>query len=123
MSAMEIGTKLVEYCREGRNLEAINEFYADSVISVEAAEPPEGGERTMQGIEAVRGKNQWWFDNHDLHESSVTGPFPHGDDKFAVIFDFDVTNKPSGQRFVMQEVGIFTLEGGKIAKEEFYYAM
>lgn len=123
MGAMEIGTKIVEYCREGRNLEAINEFYAESVVSVESVDPPEGGSRTMDGIQAVREKNQWWMDNHEIHSAGVEGPFPHGDDKFAIIFDFDVTNKPSGHRMAMKEVGVFTMADGKVAKEEFFYSM
>ncbi|MEM9071882.1 MAG: nuclear transport factor 2 family protein, partial [Myxococcota bacterium] len=118
MSALEIGKKLVQFCKEGKNLESINTLYAEDVESVEAAAPPEG-ERAVKGIEAVRGKNQWWIENHEVHEASVEGPFPHGDEKFAVIFKFDVTNKPSGQRMKMEEVGVFTLKDGKVAKEEF----
>ena len=33
------------------------------------------------------------------------------------------TNKPSGKRFTMDEVGLFTVDNGKIVKEEFFYAM
>jgi ketosteroid isomerase-like protein len=121
---MEIGQKLVELCREGRNIDAINELYADDVVSIEATAPPAGGEREMRGIEAVRGKNQWWQENHEVHDASVAGPFPHGDDRFAVHFNFDVTSQPmGGQRFQMEEVALYTIENGKIAKEEFFYAM
>ena len=118
----KIGDKLVGYCREGRNLDAINELYAEDVVSVEAMAPPEGS-REASGIDAVRGKNQWWIENHEVHGASVEGPFPHGDDRFAVLFDFEVTNKPSGQRMKMREVGVFTVSGGKVTREEFYYSM
>ena len=50
----------------------------------------------------------------------MTGPFPN-EDRFAVRFTFDVTNKPSGQRMTMDEVGLFTVKNGKIAREEFFY--
>ena len=124
MSALEVGQKLVALCREGRNIEAINELYADDVLSVEATAPEEGGEREMQGIEAVRGKNQWWNENHEIHDASVGGPFPHGEDRFCVHFKYDVTSQPmGGQRFQMEEIGLYTIENGKIAKEEFFYAM
>ena len=123
MSAQDIGRKLVDYCREGRNQDAINELYAQDVLSVEAMAPPAGGEREMQGIEAVRGKNQWWGENHEVHDASVEGPFPHGDDRFAVIFKYDVTNKPSGMRMQMHEVALYTVDDGKISKEEFFYSM
>lgn len=120
MGAMDVGQKLVGYCQEGKNMDAINELYADDVVSVEAADPPEG-ERTATGIDAVRGKNQWWVENHEVHDGSVKGPFPHGDDRFAVLFSYDVTHKPSGQRFNMEEVGLFTIADGKVAREEFFY--
>ena len=122
MSAREIGQQLVELCRQGKNIECINTLYADDVESVEAAKPP-AGERITKGIEAVRGKNEWWAENHEIHRADVFGPYPHGQDRFAVRFDYDVTAKPTGQRHEMDEVGVFTVENGKIIKEEFFYAM
>ena len=123
MSAKEVGEKLVAFCKEGKNLESINTLYADDVVSVEAAEAP-GMERETKGLEGVRKKNQWWTENNEVHEGSVEGPFPHGDDRFAVIFRYDVTFKPNGQRSKMEEVGIFTLNAdGKVVREEFYYSM
>ena len=50
----------------------------------------------------------------------MTGPFPN-ENRFAVHFVFDVTDKPSGQRTTMDEVGLFTIENGKITREEFFY--
>lgn len=122
MSAKEIGQQLVEFCKQGKNLESINTLYAQNVESVEAAAPP-GGERIAKGIEAVRGKNQWWSENHEIHSANVSGPYPHGEDKFAVRFEYDITNKQSNQRMQMDEVGIFTVDGGKVVREEFFYDM
>ena len=98
-------------------------LYAENVESIEAVAPQAGGERVTKGIEGVRGKNQWWSENHEIHSASVEGPWPHGDDRFAVRFSYDVTNKPSGMRMQMDEIGLFTLEGGKVVKEEFFYTM
>lgn len=122
MSAFEIGQKLVEFCKQGQNLESINTLYAQNVQSIEAADPPEG-ERIANGIDAVRGKNQWWSENHEIHEANVEGPWPHGDDKFAVRFSYDVTNKPSGQRYKMDEIAVFTVQEEKVVREEFFYTM
>jgi len=71
---------------------------------------------------AIAAKGKWWAENHTIHSSELFGPYPH-DDRFAVRFLYDITNKPSGNRITMDEVGIFTVEGGKIVKEEFFYAM
>jgi ketosteroid isomerase-like protein len=33
-----------------------------------------------------------------------------------------MTNKQSGQRMTMDEIGVYTLKNGKIAEERFFYA-
>ena len=60
--------------------------------------------------------------NHEIHSASVTGPWPH-DDKFIVGFQYEITNKPSGKRMKMDEVGLYCIKDGKIVREEFYYDM
>ena len=124
MGAMEVGTKLVELCRQGKNLEAIDALYAPDVVSVEASPMP-GHDKVMTGIEAVRGKNQWWVENHEIHGGDVKGPFPH-DERFACVFQFDVTAKAgpmAGQQIQMEEVGVFEVKGDKVVREEFFYSM
>jgi hypothetical protein len=123
-STDEIGKKYVELCRQQKNLEALDTLFRPDAVSVEAM----GNETmpaVMKGVEAIRGKNEWWVNNHEIHGGGVKGPFPNGD-RFAVIFDFDVTPKSGpmkGKRMKMEEVGLFTVEGGKIVREEFYYSM
>lgn len=123
MSAFEIGKQLVAYCKEGKNLDSINNLYAESVESIEASPPPQGGERVTKGLEGVRAKNQWWSENHEIHSAQVEGPWPHGEDRFAVRFSYDITHKPSGARMEMDEIGVFTCEEGKVVREEFFYSM
>ncbi len=122
MNASEIGKKLVGLCKEGRNMDCINTYYSPEVVSVEAASAP-GKDRTTTGIEGVRGKNTWWVENHVIHGSEVHGPYPHGEDKFAVRFQYDITFKPTNQRNKMDEIGVFTVANGKITREEFFYTM
>ena len=121
MTAHEIGKKYVALCKEGNNAEALESLFAKDAISVEAGAPP-GMDRTAKGLDAIRAKSKWWTDNHTVHKAEVFGPYPH-DDRFAVRFLYDITNKPSGQRLTMDEVGLFTVENGKIAREEFFYSM
>lgn len=122
MTVKEIGKRLVDLCRQGKNLEAIYELYGKDIASIEAADPPQG-ERTSKGVDAVKAKNEWWAESHEIHDASVKGPFPHGEDRFCVIFNFDVTHKPNGQRFAMEEVAVYTVSNGKIVQEEFFYSM
>ncbi len=122
MSVQQIGTQLCNLCREGKNLDALDQLYADNIVSVEAAVMPGTTSRVSEGIAAVRGKSEWWAENNEVHSASVEGPFPHGDDRFAVLFDYDVTFKPMGSRSRMREVAVYTVAEGKIVREEFFYA-
>jgi len=121
-NASEVGNRLVELCSKGENMKAIQELYSDDIVSVEACEMGDMP-RTLEGIDAVKGKNEWWMENHEVHSGEAQGPYPHGEDRFALTFSYDVTNKPSGNRMQMNEVGVFTVADGKIVKEEFFYQM
>jgi len=70
----------------------------------------------------VLGKSKWWRENHEIHSAKVEGPFPNGQN-FAAIFEYDITFKPTGQRFNMREVAVYETAGDKIVRESFYYAM
>lgn len=123
MSAIEIGTQLVALCNEGNSLEAIEKFYDEKIVSIEGQGTDEMPAR-MEGIDAIRGKSQWWFDNHEIHESTAQGPFcGHRDDQFAVLFEMDITLKSSGERSQLREVALYTLSNDKIVQEEFLYQM
>jgi hypothetical protein len=122
-TTLEIGKKLVALCQEGRGLEAVDTLYGEKIVSIEAQGSDELPAR-MEGKEAIRGKNSWWYDNHEIHSSTAAGPFcGYHPDRFAVLFEMDVTNKPSGERTQMTEVGLYTVSNGKIVQEEFWYQM
>ena len=120
MATPEIAKRYVELCKAGKNEVCLDELYAKDAVSVEAVAPP-GMERVVKGLEAIRAKSKNWRESNDVHSAEVMGPFPN-DNRFAVRFTFDVTNKPSGRRMKMDEIGLFTIENGKIAREEFFYS-
>jgi ketosteroid isomerase-like protein len=121
MNTLEIGQKMVELCRQGKNDEAIKTLFSDDIVSVEAGAPP-GQEATTKGMAAVLGKGKWWVDNHIIHDAKAEGPWPNGD-KFIVRFTYEVTFKPDNKRFVMDEAALYTVANGKVVKEEFFYTM
>jgi hypothetical protein len=126
LDVLAVGKQLAEFCNQGKNLEAVDALYSDSITSVEAMDSGNPNmPQTMTGIDAIRAKNQWWCDNHEVHTGKATGPFPHGN-KFILFFDYDVTAKcgpMNGQRMQMQEAGLYTVDNGKIIKEEYFYHM
>jgi ketosteroid isomerase-like protein len=119
MKTIEIANKYVALVKEHKHEAILHELFAKDAVSVEAGAPP-GMDRTATGIEAIAGKGKWWVENHEVHKAEVFGPYPH-DDRFAVRFVYDITNKPSGKRLTMDEVGLFTVQNGKIVREEFFY--
>ena len=119
-STAAVAEELVSFCRAGKNLDAINSFYAPDIVSIESM----GNEtmpREMRGIDAVRGKNQWWTENNEVHSATVEGPFIGPDDKFAVYYSYDITAKQNGKRNTMEEMALYTVKDGKIAREQFFY--
>jgi ketosteroid isomerase-like protein len=121
MTTQEIGKRYVALCQAGKNDVCIDELFAKDAVSVEAVAMP-GMERTVKGLDAIHAKSKSWNESNVVHSAEVTGPFPN-DNRFAVRFNFDVTNKPSGRRMKMDEVGLFTVENGKITREEFFYSL
>src|SRR5918994_5746262 len=118
-STISIANELVALCRAGRNLEAIAKLYSPKIVSIE----PVGSETMpaeMTGIEAIRQKNEQWFENYEVNSAEVNGPFVGGD-QFAVQYVSDTTFKPTGQRSTMSEMALYTVKDGKIAREQFFY--
>jgi hypothetical protein len=121
MTTTEIAQEVVRLSSQGQFLEAIDNLYADDVLSVETNPMPDGT-KEFRGREAVRGKNIWWLDNHELHGTKADGPLVAGN-HFCVRFWFDVTFKPGNRRYQIEELAIYEAKDGKIVREEFFYSM
>jgi hypothetical protein len=119
MTAMEIGKEVAALCKQGKNQEAIDRFYSPEIESVEPVAMPGIGQ-TQKGIQAIKSKNQWWVDNHQIHGGTVEGPYPHGD-RFILHFKYDVTPKHTGKRMTLDETGLYAVHNGTITKEEFFH--
>jgi len=118
MDTQTVAAEFVALCKEGKFSEAGERFWAEDVVSIE----PMGPAPVSKGIPALKGKAQWWYDNHEVHGGTTEGPFVGGD-AFAVIFALDVTPKASGQRMTMREVALYTVRDGKVVEERFLYGM
>ncbi len=124
MDTKQVGKKLVDLCNQGKNMDAIDSLYSKDIVSVEPAGGPEMP-REAKGIDQVRAKTRWWYDNHEVHSGKAEGPYPH-EDRFAVRFLYEVTPKSGpmkGKRVAIDEVGIYTVKNGKIVREEFFFDM
>ncbi|MEO0878760.1 MAG: nuclear transport factor 2 family protein [Pseudomonadota bacterium] len=116
----ETAMKLVGYCREGKEYQGLDELYHKDAVSVEAADLG-GGNVVTEGADNIRAKHDWWNNAMEVHSVAVEGPYIHGDTQFSAIFELDATDKQSGARQQMKEVAIYTVDDGKIVREEFFY--
>ena len=124
MGAMEVGQKMVEMVNAGRESEAefVSQYYANDIISIEGQGSDEMPAR-LEGIDAIRGKHKWWYDNNEVHSTVTEGPYiGHRDDQFVARFIMDMTPN-GGERTQMTEVGLFTIKDDKIIQEEYLYLM
>ena len=117
MNTSELAKDFTELLKQGNDEAAAAKYNADDIVSYEAMEGPMA---VCHGKEGLKQKGDWWRDNHEVHSGSVEGPFVNGD-QFAVRFKYEVTPKATGERVVMDEVGLYTVKGGKIAEERFFY--
>ena len=117
MTLSDIATALVDGCKAGRETANLDRLYAEHATSVEPRDTGTGREAT--GLPAIHAKHAWFAENATVHAAQVEGPFLHGDDRFAVIFRTDMTL--FGQRSQSVEVAVYTVESGKIVREEFFY--
>jgi hypothetical protein len=119
MGTQEVAEKLVAYCREGKNIDAINELYADGIVSNEAKG---SSQELTEGKIGVLAKNQGWFESvAEIHGVTISDPLVTGN-FFAVGMDMDVTYKKSG-RMAMKEVAVYEARNGKVVSEHFFYTM
>ncbi len=125
MSVMEVGSKLVEAATRGREGEQafLDQYYADDIVSIEGGEGNEEMPGRFEGIDAVRGKHEWWHSNNEVHGTKAVGPYVgHRDDQFVIHFTMDLTPK-GAERMQMDEVGLFTVKDDKVVQEEYLYLM
>ena len=121
MNTLDIAKKYVELCKSHQNQVIVETLFSPDIVSVEAGAPP-GQKAESRGVKEIAAKGKQWMENHEIHSAKVEGPWPHGN-RFIVRFSYDVTNKPSGKRFQLEEAALLTVENDKIVREEFFYAM
>lgn len=113
MTTEELVHKLLDYIKQGKNVQAEEELYAEDIISVEQDGRIEKGkaaiiEKTKAAIAGIE----------TFHGGGVSQTFV-GPDCFLLEFDMDVTPK-GGERMQMKEFGFYKVKDGKVVEEYFF---
>jgi hypothetical protein len=116
MNTNEVAAKLVSMCKQGKFLESGDLLWSDDVLSVE---PMTGEMAELRGKVALQRKGEWFVKSNEVHGLKIEGPYLNGD-QFIVRFVMDLTNKESGGRYTLDELGVYTVKKGKITEERFF---
>lgn len=118
MTTQELARAFTDLLKAGKAEEAGRIYWSDDIVSME---PMEGDMAVLKGRKAVDGKGAWWYANHEVHSLQVDGPYVHGN-QFVLHFVIDVTPK-GGKRMQMDEMGLYTVQDGKIVEERFFFGL
>jgi ketosteroid isomerase-like protein len=116
MDIRELAEDFAELCAEGRSKEAAEKYWADDIATYEAAP---GDYSETHGREEALAKARWWFENHEVHEMEVEGPWVNGS-QFMLYWEIEVTPR-GGERMEMEELVLYKVKDGRIIEERYFY--
>ncbi len=119
-SIEEIARDFTAMLRAGRFEAAGDRYWAPDVTSIEPADLPSGIRATALGIDAARNKCRARFGGARIDEIGIDGPFVTGN-QFALFLDMVVVDPASGARQPFTEIALYTVRGGRIAEERYFY--
>ena len=113
----QIGDAVVAHFNQGgKDKELWDKYWHPQAESIEG----EGMEMAWKGKKAIAAKSEWWSANNTVHSAKAEGPFV-GATGFSIRFNMDVQENASGTRRQMEEIGVYTVQNGKVIREEFMY--
>lgn len=117
MNTTQVAQQYIEYCKNGKTAECLDNLYSPTAVSCEPSGAPT---EKVNGIEGIRGKQTQWNNSiQEVHNIEISEPLVAGN-FFTCTMNIDVTYK--GQpRTQMEEVCVFEVENGKIVSEQFFY--
>ncbi|QJF51833.1 nuclear transport factor 2 family protein [Roseobacter ponti] len=119
---VETGRKFVQAMRDRQGIANVHDMYAETAESVEAVVPPGRYVRVASGRDAIKAKREDWLAGHEIHRLEADGPYLHPPNRFAVRFEVDVTQKATGRQMNLREIAVYSVEDGRIVREEFFMA-
>jgi hypothetical protein len=110
----EIGESLVSLFNAGKSDEAESTWYHRKIDSIE----DDGS--VFEGWKGVQEKGKWWKENFTVLSMKASGPYVCSTG-FTVIYSGRV-RMPDGTEVNAHECGVYTVEDGRIVREQFMKA-
>lgn len=118
MTTQEVANRLVELCREGKYEQAVKELYSPDIVSVEAEGSPN---RIVKGLAAIAEKGVKFESMLEKVNSSVVTDPIVAENFFSCAMLMNVQMKGAPVATDMDEICVYTVNNGKIVREEFFY--
>lgn len=113
----EIANKFVNWRNNDEAATLRTELYSAEIESIEDGNTSEIAR--VKGMEGLRKKGQRMSQDFEVHHIKACEPVV-ADNWFSVKFEIDTTNKKSGLRSTLSEIGVYKVEGDKIVKEHYF---
>lgn len=93
------------------------QLYSPDIESIEEGNNTEIGR--VKGMEGLGKKGKALSRDFEVHHIKAFEPVV-ADNWFSVKFEIDTTDKRSGKRSTLAEIGVFKVDRGKIVKEHYF---
>ncbi len=120
MTTQDVASRFSELAKENKWMEIQEELYADDAVSIEPPQAAAQGLQNAEGLDAIKKKGEEFNKMiEEMHSGWCSEPVVAGN-HFSVGMGMDVTMKGAG-RMQMDEVAVYEVKDGKIAKEQFFF--
>ncbi len=117
MTIDEIADSFVNWRNNDNAAKLRAELYNPDIESIEEGNTTEIGH--VKGMEGLKKKGQGLSRDFEVHDIKASHPVV-ADNWFSVKFEIDTTDKRSGERCKLSEIGVYKVEEGQIVKEHYF---
>jgi hypothetical protein len=117
MKIDEIADNFVNWRNNDEAVRLRTELYSPDIESIEDWTTSEIGR--VKGMDGLKKKGEWLSRDFEVHDIKASAPLV-ADNWFSVRFEIDITDKRSGQRAKISDIGVYKVDNGKIVKEHYF---
>ena len=117
MKIDDVARNFVQWRNDNDAMRLRMELYSPDIESTEEGNMTEIGR--VKGMEGLKKKGQGLSQYFEVHDIKASAPVV-ADNWFSVKFEIDTTDKISGKRSTLSEIGVYNVQDGKIVKEHYF---